>query len=139
MCLRMKGKHLMKKWLTRLRLRFFATCPRTGRLKGMKLCSLFRLLLFPVLGLAAVIWILIRIVPKPDRAAYPCMKVAAPIASGFLIYVAGLASSVYAFRKARQLFSQSKILIALVVLSLAISTSILTFLQHNKNTLAGAY
>ena len=139
MCLRMKGKHLMKKWLTRLRLRFFATCPRTGRLKGMKLCSLFRLLLFPVLGLAAVIWILIRIVPKPDRAAYPCMKVAAPIASGFLIYVAGLASSVYAFRKARQLFAQSKIRIALVVLSLAISTSILTFLQHNKNTLADAY
>jgi uncharacterized BrkB/YihY/UPF0761 family membrane protein len=28
------------------------------------------------LGLAALIWFLIRVIPKPSRAAYPCMQAA---------------------------------------------------------------
>lgn len=37
---------------------------------------------FPVAGLLALIWFLLRVVPKPARAAYPCQQVARPLAGG---------------------------------------------------------
>ena len=50
-------------------------------------------LLFPVLGIASLLWFLVRVVPKPSRAAYPCMRVAAPIASTFVVWLFGLGTS----------------------------------------------
>ncbi len=43
--------------------------------------------LFPLVGLLALIWFLIRVVPKPSRAAYPCQRVAAGLGGGFLTYL----------------------------------------------------
>lgn len=48
---------------------------------------------FPAAGLAALLWFLIRVVPKPSRAAYPCQRAAAPLASGFLVWLGGLAAA----------------------------------------------
>jgi hypothetical protein len=51
------------------------------------------LLLF-IMGIASTLWFLVRVIPKPSRASYPCMRVAAPFMSGFILYlfaVAGLA------------------------------------------------
>jgi len=42
---------------------------------------------FPLLGFAALLWFLIRVVPKPSRATYPCQRAAFPIASGFIIWI----------------------------------------------------
>ena len=36
-------------------------------------------------GLASLIWFLVRVIPKPSRASYPCQRAAAPLASGFVI------------------------------------------------------
>ena len=47
-------------------------------------------LFLPVTGLASLLWFLIRVIPKPSRAGYPCMRVAAPLASTFIIYLTGL-------------------------------------------------
>ena len=58
-------------------------------------------LIFLLLGIGSTIWFLIRVIPKPSRAGYPCMRAAAPIASGFVIYLLGLVASVTAFRTAR--------------------------------------
>jgi hypothetical protein len=35
-------------------------------------------------GLGALVWFLARVLPKPSRAAYPCQRVAAPAAAGFI-------------------------------------------------------
>ncbi len=35
---------------------------------------------FPIGGLLALIWFLIRVIPKPSRATYPCQRVAFPLA-----------------------------------------------------------
>ena len=43
----------------------------------------------PLAGLAALLWFLIRVIPKPARAAYPCQRAAAPLAGGFLVWAAG--------------------------------------------------
>ena len=52
--------------------------------------------LFPVTGVIALVWFLIRVIPKPSRAAYPCMRVAYPIASTFVLYLLGLAITTFA-------------------------------------------
>lgn len=47
----------------------------------------------PLLGLAALVWFLIRVIPKPSRAAYPCQRAAFPLASAFVIWLAGTIAS----------------------------------------------
>ena len=42
---------------------------------------------FPIVGLLALMWFLIRVIPKPSRAAYPCQRIAFPIASQFVIWL----------------------------------------------------
>ena len=64
--------------------------------------------MFPVLGLGSLIWFLIRVVPKPSRATYPCMKAAAPLASSFVIYLLGIFSSITFFKKAKRFFAESR-------------------------------
>jgi hypothetical protein len=48
-------------------------------------------LVFIIMGIASTIWFIIRVVPKPSRATYPCMKVAAPFMSGFVTYLLAVA------------------------------------------------
>ncbi len=43
--------------------------------------------LFPLVGLLAIAWFIVRVVPKPARAAYPCQRVAAGLGGGFLAYL----------------------------------------------------
>lgn len=68
--------------------------------------------LFPLTGLAALLWFLIRVIPKPSRATYPCQQAAFPLASAFVIWLLGLAASVSAYRKARHLRLQGRYVLA---------------------------
>ena len=54
---------------------------------------------FFVLGISSTVWFLIRIIPKPSRAGYPCMRAAAPLMSAFILYLLSISSSLFAFRK----------------------------------------
>lgn len=65
-------------------------------------------LLFPLLGMASLFWFLVRVIPKPSRATYPCMKVAFPLASGFVTWLIGLVGSIGAFKLARQHFQRAQ-------------------------------
>ncbi|MBF0432809.1 MAG: DUF362 domain-containing protein [Fibrobacteria bacterium] len=47
-------------------------------------------LLWPIMGLATIIWVLVRVIPKPSRLSYPCMQASAPIATSFLAWLFGL-------------------------------------------------
>ncbi len=73
--------------------------------------------LLPFVGLASLIWFLIRVIPKPSRAAYPCQRMAMPLASGFVVWLVGLIGSVFAFRKARGLLRQSRLPLAIACLA----------------------
>ena len=78
--------------------------------------------LLPILGLASLIWFLIRVIPKPSRATYPCQRLAAPLATGFIIWATGLIASTLAYRKARQLVGRSRYVIAGVFAAAAVMT-----------------
>jgi hypothetical protein len=86
----------------------FTRCPRTGKITGFEIVKRKALWLWIILGLASVIWVLIRIVPKPSRATYPCQKVAQPLAAGFIAWLLGLAGSTLIIRRARKLFQRQR-------------------------------
>jgi len=77
------------------------------------------------IGLLALTWFLVRVIPKPQRAFYPCQRAAFPLATGFLIWFFGFIGSVALFRKSRHAFKRYRI-IAGIFLGL-IATGILMF------------
>ena len=93
-------------------------------------------LLFPFIGILAVIWILIRVIPKPSRAAYPCMKMAFPLATSFALYISGLSVSVFLFRKAGINIRKRKFLFSLVLLLFAFTAGIIALVNEQKTAQA---
>ena len=66
-------------------------------------------LLIFILGIFSTIWFLIRVIPKPSRATYPCMQVAAPLMSGFIVYLLSLGGIMLALKKVKQNLFQAKV------------------------------
>ncbi len=90
---------------------------------------------FVIAGVLSTIWFLIRVIPKPSRATYPCMKAAAPVMAGFVVYLISLAGSVFAFKKFKSNLLKARYLIAFVFLAagiLAVSISVVTTPDKTK-------
>ncbi len=66
--------------------------------------------LLPVIGFISLFWFLLRVLPKPSRASYPCQRAAFPLASGFVIWLICATSSLYAFRRSRQHFRRASVI-----------------------------
>jgi len=111
------------------------SCPRTGRPLHHSTTGHRGAWPFPLLGLAALAWFLIRVLPKPSRAAYPCQRAAAPLAAGSLGWLAGLAAPLLLSRKARAFSNVGRHVMAGGLAALAIlGTAILSFV-HFEPTL----
>jgi len=76
--------------------------------------------LFPAVGLLSLIWFLIRVVPKPSRATYPCQRVAFPLASGFVAWLLGTGATIGAFRKAKLCFARRRYVVGLICITLSV-------------------
>jgi MYXO-CTERM domain-containing protein len=61
-------------------------CPKTGQRIPTHPA---RALTIVAAGLGAILWFLLRVVPKPSRVAYPCQRVAATTAAAFIVWVLG--------------------------------------------------
>jgi hypothetical protein len=82
-------------------------------------------LIFFVMGIVSTIWFLIRVIPKPSRATYPCMRVAAPFMSGFVTYLLAVAGlTVVSRRSGRKIinvrFGATMMLLAGVIVAIAV-------------------
>ncbi len=96
----------------------------------------FLRLAFPVTGLASLLWILARVLPKPSRVNHPCMKVAAPVASGFLAYLAAVFAGAVFFKKAVRCLRQSRFLVSAAFLLCAIGFGLFSILRTDVQSLA---
>ncbi len=114
----------MIRWIKHIWSNLFVRCPKTNKLRGINF-NAFSKLFFPILGLFSLVWLLIRVIPKPSRVGYPCIKVAAPIAYGFLLYIGGLAASVFAFKKAKQRFGEKKYVLMTLFILLGFAGSLM--------------
>lgn len=106
-------------------------CPKSGR--PVKALNKWVLPLFGILSLA---WVIIRVLPKPQRATYPCMKVAIPFATSFLLYMSSLLASAYLFKQAFKKIGQTKYLLASLLILLGIFFSISTILVNHNSSFA---
>ncbi len=88
---------------------------------------------FIAAGIASTIWFLVRVIPKPQRATYPCMRVAAPVMSGFIVWLLTLAGSIAAFRKAKLNFMKSKYLYGVLFMIVAFTGSIFVTCREEGN------
>lgn len=108
--------------------KFVEVCPKSGKVKKIIFANgAYRYrLLFLFIGLAALIWILVRVIPKPTRVNYPCIKAATPLASGFLVYFIALVASVLAFMRTKRKIYLSPyfIFIGLVIFGFSDSSNI---------------
>ncbi|MCX6255348.1 MAG: DUF362 domain-containing protein [Bacteroidia bacterium] len=92
---------------------------------------------FIVLGISSTIWFLIRVIPKPQRATYPCMRAAAPLMSTFVIYLLTLSGSALAFRKAKNHFKKARYIYAATFFSIAIVSAFLFLTSKTEDVYAG--
>lgn len=83
-------------------------------------------------GFLSLIWFLVRVVPKPNRAAYPCQRAALPLASGFVLWIVGAVGSVTAWHYARSLW-RSRWHLALVCAGLSVALGLMA-LRHAPET-----
>ena len=89
-----------------------------------------------ILGASATLWFLIRVLPKPSRATYPCMRAAAPIMSSFVIYLLGITVSMISFKRFRYFFRTSRYMAGSIFLLLSILAFGFIFLHDQKDLIA---
>lgn len=97
-----------------------SVCPKTDKPIEYKRQFHWLRWLFPISGLLALIWFLIRVIPKPSRATYPCQRVAFPLASGFIVWLLGLAGSVAAYRKAKRSLAKARYILAAICITCSV-------------------
>jgi hypothetical protein len=104
----------------------------------MKIKTKLNKVIFAIIGTGSIIWFLIRVIPKPSRATYPCMRVAYPLASSFVVYLLGLATSAFAFQRMRIHRKRSQFLLTTVFLIIAIVAGFISFQADQPPTYANS-
>lgn len=85
-----------------------------------------------IAGFLATLWFLIRVIPKPSRAGYPCMRAAAPLMSGFVLYILSFTSAFTAFRKSRALFQKKSYAAAVLLVVIGMASAGAFFVLQNQ-------
>ena len=96
-------------------------------------------LLFFIMGIVSTIWFLVRVVPKPSRATYPCMQVAAPLMSGFIVYLLSLGGIAIALRKVGQNLKKAKYIVAGIFTMVAVLSLVISLTQNIQFTNAETF
>lgn len=123
-------KNKIKKW-------FFKTCPKSGRIVGINKKNVVLKICFPLLGLAALVWFLIRVVPKPIRMEYPCQQVAAPIALSFVAFISSTLVGVGTWKRVWNLWNARRVTLGLSVLLIGVLASGTLYVMSVDNSLMG--
>lgn len=123
-------KNKIKQW-------FFKTCPKSGRIVGINKKNVALKICFPLLGIVALVWFLIRVVPKPSRIEYPCQQIAAPIAFSFVAFISSTLVGVETWKRFRSLWYSRRFYLGLSVLSIGVLLSGTLYVMSVDNSLMG--
>jgi hypothetical protein len=99
-------------------------CPKSGKIIGFKFDNTLSKIWFPVVGILAVIWFLVRVIPKPSRAAYPCQQAAAGIGIGFISYLYFMLGSYPLFKFIRNKTNLTSARILIIICVISVTTTI---------------
>ncbi len=93
-------------------------------------------IIFFTLGIVSTLWFLIRVIPKPSRASYPCMQATAPYMSAFVLWLTGFGGAIFSAKKVQFHWSRSQYFLAF--LFLISTTSFFILFQYSNQRTAGA-
>ncbi len=105
-------------------------CPKTGKVIRKKSNKTWKKWLIPFTGFIAFVWFLIRVIPKPSRASYPCQRASAPLAAGFVVWLTGIFGSAALFRKSGKFLRQYRYITGVFLLIAAVILSGVTFVNY---------
>ncbi len=108
-----------------------SVCPKTGKCVERSRKHRWLMWLFPITGLGALIWFLIRVIPKPSRATYPCQRIAFPIASSFVAYLLVSCGLVSVFNRTKRQLRQRRYLLAGICVAVALGCVWITKSSHS--------
>ncbi len=97
----------------------FDSCPNRHRPPRQTTDHHWARWMMPVAGLMAFLWFLIRVVPKPSRATYPCQRAAMPLASGFVVWLLGLLALRRLLGRAGPLMQEHRVVLMCICLGTA--------------------
>ena len=95
-------------------------------------------IIFLSIGILTTVWFLIRVIPKPQRATYPCMQASAPFMSAFVVYLLTLAGSLKAFSLALLNLKRARYFYFGIFMILAVAGSITFFVQNPVHVFASS-
>ena len=112
-------------------------CPKSRRCSKSRRNYRWLIYVFPLAGLVSLIWFLLRVVPKPSRATYPCQRMAFPLASGFVAWLLGIAGSAAAFRKAKFNFAKARYIAGVICIAISVGTLLLVLSATGEKLVIG--
>ena len=101
--------------MKKIKLFFFKTCPKSGRIRGLRTDGRIRKAIFPAIGLLALLWFLFRVVPKPSRMLYPCQQAALPIALSFIAWISASSLGVLIVKHSQIYFNKKRWMLAAAI------------------------
>lgn len=93
--------------------------------------SLIPKLVFLFIGIVSCIWFIIRVIPKPSRATYPCQRIAFPIASSFVIWLMGIFASFALFKNSSKMLMKREFATTFFALTTSVMFVIFSFYTKN--------
>ena len=95
-------------------------------------------IIYIIISILATLWFLFRVIPKPSRATYPCIQVAAPLMSGFILWIIAIAGTTFAFKKAKQRWIEARYIAATLFLAAGIGAALLIMPKSTIEAKAGS-
>ena len=83
-----------------------------------------------LVGFVALAWFLIRVIPKPSRATYPCQRAAFPLASAFVLWLCSLSGILSIALPKRMARRHPRILSAALLLMVVAAGGWLAYTHH---------
>ena len=95
--------------------------------KRLMNCKVPAKLVFVLISVLASVWFLIRVIPKPSRATYPCMQAAAPFVAGLFLWLTSVSALWIILRKANQFIHKAKYVIAVFLILISAVVIVIPF------------
>ncbi|HYW94096.1 MAG TPA: DUF362 domain-containing protein, partial [Bacteroidales bacterium] len=92
--------------------------------------------IFIIMGILSTVWFLARVIPKPQRAAYPCMRAAFPVMTGFIVWLISITGSITAFRYAKKNMKNRRFIVAASLFVAAAAFGVFGLVEHHKKAMA---
>jgi hypothetical protein len=94
--------------------------------------SLWLRISFVFIGFLSLVWFFVCVIPRPNRAAYPCQRAALPLGTSFVIWLLGVIGSAAMVRKVKYYCRRFQYVLAGLCVAVSITMALVVVGGENK-------